>query len=88
MYTDGSQKKYLCETILSSISVHFGHGHPENMSRIVYEGQDVDEAKGILEALNIVSTNNINKISIYTDSIATIKHNRKKQKTQLQKKRR
>ena len=67
-------KEYRCGTILSSIGVHFGHGHPDNVSRIVFSVYDnnVAEAKAVLEALNIASNNDVKKIRIFTDSQSTI----------------
>lgn len=75
VYTDGGKKVYRCGTVLCSIGVYFGQGHPDNVSRIVQSVQDsnVAEAKAVLEALNIASNNDKKKIKIFTDSQETIK---------------
>jgi len=74
VYTDAGSKEYSCGTILSSIGVHFGHGHPDNVSRIVHSvtNNNVAEAMAVLEALKIASNNDSKKIKIYTDSQRTI----------------
>ena len=74
VYTDGGKRVYSCGTVLSSIGVHFGHGHPANVSRIVQNVTDnnVAEAKAVLEALDVASNHAIKKIKIYTDSQNTI----------------
>ena len=61
---DKGKKENRCGTVLCSIGIHFGHGHPDNVSRIIQSFQDsnVAQAKAALEALDIAFKHHQKKV--------------------------
>jgi len=75
VHTEGGKIEYRCGIVLCSTGIHFGHGHPDNVSSIIQSVKDsnVAEAKAVLKALDIASKQHQKKVKIYTDSDNTIK---------------
>ena len=65
-----SKIQFLSVKILSSIGVYFGHGHTDNVSKIVPSVTDnnIAEAMAVLEAIRIGRKQKAKNVRIYNDS--------------------